>query len=130
MGELLRIAYLAELALWVPLAALVVAVPGMRRWLLIRRGGDDGDAPRFFLAYGPEATSEAELLRVCGVRWQIEECFAQAKGEVGLDQYEVRTWDAWHRFVTLCLLAHAGLVVMRLAANRHEAEGRGAAIPA
>jgi SRSO17 transposase len=64
------------------------------------------------------------------VRWQIEECFAQAKGEVGLDQYEVRTWDAWHRFVTLCLLAHACLVVMRRAANRHEAEERGAAIPA
>jgi SRSO17 transposase len=60
----------------------------------------------------------------------IEECFAQAKGEVGLDQYEVRTWDAWHRFVTLCLLAHAGLVVMRLAANQHETEEKGAAIPA
>jgi SRSO17 transposase len=102
----------------------------MRRWLLIRRDGDDGDDLRFFLACGAEATSEAELLRVCRVRWQIEECFAQAKGEVGLDQYEVRTWDAWHRFVTLCLLAHAGLVVMRLAANRHEAEERGAAIPA
>ena len=116
--------------IWACLPLSEVCAPGMRRWLLIRRGGDDGDAPRFFLAYGPEATSEAELLRVCGVRWQIEECFAQAKGEVGLDQYEVRTWDAWHRFVTLCLLAHAGLVVMRRAANRHEAEERGAAIPA
>ena len=42
----------------------------------------------------------------------------------------MRTWDAWHRCVTLCLLAHAGLVVMRPAANRHEAEGKGAAIPA
>ena len=116
--------------IWACLPLSEVCAPGMRRWLLIRRGGDDGDDPRFFLAYGPEATSEAELLRVCGVRWQIEECFAQAKGEVGLDQYEVRTWDAWHRFVTLCLLAHAGLVVMRRAANRHEAEERGAAIPA
>jgi SRSO17 transposase len=98
--------------------------------LLIRRGGNDGDDLRFFLAYGPEGTLEAELLRVCGVRWQIEECFAQAKGEVGLDQYEVRTWDAWHRFVTHCLLAHAGLVVLRLAANQDEAEKKGAAIPA
>jgi len=104
--------------------------PGMRRWLLIRRGGDDGDDLRSFLASGAEVTSEAELLRVCGVRWQIEECFARAKGEVGLDQYEVRTWDAWHRFVTLCLLAHAGLVVMRPAASQHEAEKKGAAIPA
>ena len=46
-----------------------------------------------------------------------------------LDHYEVRTWDAWHRFVTLCLLAHAGLVVMRPAANRHETAEKGAAAP-
>ena len=51
-----------------------------------------------------------ELLRACGVRWPIEPCFDQAKGEVGLDQYEVRAWDAWHRCVALCLLAHAGLI--------------------
>ncbi len=120
----------ADQQIWACLPLSEACAPGMRRWLLIRPGGDDGDDFGFFLAYGPEGTLEAELLRVCGVRWQIEECFAQAKGEVGLDQYEVRTWDAWHRFVTLCLLAHAGLVAMRLAANRHEAEERGAAIPA
>jgi SRSO17 transposase len=120
----------ADQQVWACLPLSEACAPGMRRWLLIRRGGDDGDDLGFFLAYGAEDTSEAELLRVCGVRWQIEECFAQAKGEVGLDQYEVRTWDAWHRFVTLCLLAHAGLVAMRLAANRHETEERGAAIPA
>jgi SRSO17 transposase len=120
----------AEQQVWAYLPLSEACAPGMRRWLLIRRGGDDGDDLGFFLAYGAEDTAEAELLRVCGVRWQIEECFAQAKGEVGLDQYEVRTWDAWHRFVTLCLLAHAGLVAMRLAANQHETEERGAAIPA
>jgi SRSO17 transposase len=120
----------ADQQVWACLPLSEACAPGMQRWLLIRRGGDDGDDPRFFLAHGAEGTSEAELLRVCGVRWQIEECFAQAKGEVGLDQYEVRTWDAWHRFVTLCLLAHAGLVVMRLAANQHEAEEKGARIPA
>ena len=43
----------------------------------------------------------------------MEECFAEAKGEVGLDHYEVRRWDAWHRHVTLCLLAHAFLAVTR-----------------
>jgi SRSO17 transposase len=120
----------ADRQIWACLPLSEGCGPGMRRWLLIRRGGDDGDDLRFFLAYGAGDTSAAELLRVCGVRWQIEECFAQAKGEVGLDQYEVRTWDAWHRFVTLCLLAHAGLVVMRLAANRHETQEKGAAIPA
>jgi len=115
---------------WACLPLSETCAPDMRRWLLIRRSGDEGSDLGYFLAYGADDTSEAELLRVCGVRWQIEECFAQAKGEVGLDHYEVRTWDAWHRFVTLCLLAHAGLVVMRLAANQHETEEKGAAIPA
>jgi SRSO17 transposase len=62
----------------------------------------------------------AELLRVCGTRWQIEEGFAQAKGEVGLDHYEVRTWTAWHRFITLCLPAHADLVVLRRTVHQEE----------
>jgi SRSO17 transposase len=53
------------------------------------------------------------LVRVCDRRWAIEEDFAEAKGEVGLDHYEVRTWTAWHRFITLGLLAHAALVVLR-----------------
>jgi SRSO17 transposase len=120
----------ADRQVWACLALSEACAPGMRRWLLIRRSGDDGSDLGYFLAYGPDGAPEAELLRVCGVRWQIEECFAQAKGEVGLDQYEVRAWDAWHRFVTLCLLAHAGLVVLRLAAQRHEAEEKGAPIPA
>ncbi len=57
--------------------------------------------------------------------WFIEQCFAEAKGEVGLDHYEVRRWDAWHRHVTLCMLAHAFLVVVRLAAHEEEEAGRG-----
>jgi SRSO17 transposase len=120
----------ADQQIWACLLLSEACAPGTQRWLLIRRSGDDGSELAFYLAYGPEDTPEAELLRVCGVRWQIEECFAQAKGEVGLDQYEVRKWDAWHRFVTLCLLAHAGLVVMRLVANQHEITEKGAAIPA
>jgi len=74
--------------------------------------------------------SEEELIRVCTTRWQVEEGFAQAKGEVGLDHYEVRKWEAWHRFATLCLLAHAYLVVLRLAARHEETEEKGALIPA
>ena len=105
--------------------------PGMRRWLLVQRGLDDPEEVAHYLAYGADATSEEELLRVCGARWQVEEGFAQAKGEVGLDQYEVRTWQAWHRFVTLCLLAHAYLVVLRRAAGREEeGEGKGGLIVA
>jgi SRSO17 transposase len=96
----------------------------MRRWLLLRRDSEDPDDIGFYQAYGPEGTSVEELIEVCQDRWTIEECFAEAKGEVGLDHYEVRCWDAWHRYVTLCLLAYAFLVVMRLAARREEALGK------
>lgn len=93
---------------------------GMSRWLLIRRGHEDPEDIAYWMAYGPPQTPTSELVRVCDCRWTIEECFSQAKGEVGLDQYEVRCWDAWHRYVTLCLLAHAFLAVMRSVARRRE----------
>jgi len=115
---------------WVCLELSEECAEGMRRWLLIRRDADDPDEEAYWLAYGPAGTTEEELVRVCDVRWQIEECFAQAKGEVGMDQYEVRTWTAWHRFVTLCLVAHAYLAVVRHAARREKVEEKGAMIPA
>ena len=98
---------------------------GMSRWLLVRRSTDDPEDHGFYQAYGPEETPIEELVRVCQDRWAIEQCFAEAKGEVGMDHYEVRRWDAWHRHVTLCLLAHAFLVVVRLAARDEEEAGRG-----
>ena len=96
---------------------------GMRRWLLVRRSTDDPDELGFYQAYGPEGTPIEELVRVCQARWTIEQCFAEAKGEVGMDHYEVRRWDAWHRHVTLCLLAHAFLAGVRSAAAREEDAG-------
>ncbi len=93
---------------------------GMRRWLLVRRSTDDPDDLGFYQAYGPEGTTIEELVGVCQDRWAVEQCFAEAKGEVGLDHYEVRRWEAWHRHVTLCLLAHAFLAVTRHAAVRKE----------
>jgi SRSO17 transposase len=114
---------------WVCLELSDACAAGMRRWLLVRCDVEDPDEHAYFLVYGPAATAEDELIRVCTTRWQIEEGFAQAKGEVGLDQYEVRTWAAWHRHATLCLLAHAYLVVMRRAARQEERGQKGASIP-
>jgi SRSO17 transposase len=59
---------------------------GMRRWLLVRRSTDDPQEQGFYQAYGPEGTTVEELVRVCQERWAVEECFAEAKGEVGLDR--------------------------------------------
>jgi SRSO17 transposase len=58
-------------------------------------------------------TTLEEMVAVVGKRWAVEECFETAKGECGLDQYEVRGWTGWHRHITLSLLAHAYLTVVR-----------------
>jgi hypothetical protein len=105
---------------WACLPLSETCAAGKSHWLLVQQALEDPADRAYHVACGPEATSVAELLRVCGRRWQIEEGFAQAKGEVGLDHYEVRTWAAWHRFITLCLLAHAYLVVLRLTAQQEE----------
>jgi SRSO17 transposase len=93
------------------------------RWLLMRRTIEDPEELAYYLAHGPARTSVHELIQIAGRRWSIEDCFEAAKGEVGLDEYEVRKWDGWHRHVTLCLLAHAYLAVVRSMAQDDEEDG-------
>jgi len=98
---------------WAWLQLSEVTPSGRARWVLIRRSLSDSSKRAYYRASGPAQTTLAELVRVAGSRWKVEEGYEQAKGEVGLDQYEVRTWRAWYRYVTLALLAHAALVVMQ-----------------
>ena len=93
---------------------------GMRRWLLVRRDISEPEEVAFYLAYAPAGTSAQELARTAGKRWKIEETFEQAKGESGLDEYEVRKWDGWYRHVTLSMLAHAYLSVVRSVAETEQ----------
>ena len=93
--------------------------PGWGRWLLARRQiltaeqTEQGRTPEiaYYLCAGPPGTTDADLIRVAGTRWAIEECFQTAKTQVGLDQYQVRRYDAWYRHITLALLAHTYLSV-------------------
>jgi SRSO17 transposase len=77
---------------------------------LIRRSLDDNELA-FYRCHNPHHARLGELVHVAGARWPIEECFGSSKNEVGLDHYQVRTWDAWHRHVTLAMLAHTFLAV-------------------
>jgi SRSO17 transposase len=106
---------------WAWLAYRSDAAPGWQKGLLIRRKIGKPDKFTFYLTLSPEATTLPELVRIAGMRWTIEACFEAAKGEVGLDHYEVRSWTGWHRHITLAMLAHAYLAVVRKAA----AGGRG-----
>lgn len=110
---------------WYEWAAVEFPTPapeGWARWVLLRRSLEDGELA-YYLAAGPRATSIEELVRVAGIRWHIEVCFEQAKGEVGLDQYEVRSWHGWHRHITLSMAALAFLAVTRHEALRGPEKG-------
>jgi SRSO17 transposase len=87
--------------------------PERAAWVLVRRSLSDPTERAYYRAFGPVATPLTALVRVAGTRWVIEECIERANGEVGLDQYAVRRWDAWYRYITLALLAHAYLEVTR-----------------
>jgi len=102
--------------------------PGFGQWLLVRRSVAEPEDVASYRVFGPAGTPLAEMARVAGTRWVIEEGFARAKGEVGLDQYEVRRWEGWHRQITLCLLAHAFLEVTRATANDATAKKGGLTI--
>ena len=67
----------------------------------------------YYLTHAPKDTALARLVQIAGLRWPIESLFEQSKGEVGLDQYEVRSWVGWHRHITLSMFAFAYLTVVR-----------------
>ncbi len=89
-------------------------LPGPRLWLIIRRNVADPSDVRYYLSNAPETTTEAELARLLGMRWPIELTFEQGKQEVGLDDYEVRSWQGWHHHLVMVMLAHHFLVWVRL----------------
>ena len=106
------------------------AAPGWEKGLLIRRSIAEPDELAFYLTHAADGTALADLVQVAGTRWAIEACFEAAKGEVGLDQYEVRSWAGWHRHVTLAMLAHAYLAVLRKVVVGGRAHARPGSRPA
>jgi SRSO17 transposase len=98
---------------WIRVPIRPWKAPGKGYWLLARRSIAKPDELAYYVCFGPAETTLEELVRVAGTRWAIEESFESAKGQVGLDQYEVRRWVGWYRHITLALLAHAFLVVTR-----------------
>ena len=118
---------------WTPLWRLQLTAEERQwgHWLLVRRNLEDPTDLAFYVVFAPrEGTLLEVLARVAGMRWHIESCFEAAKGECGLDEYEVRQWERrervsgdWHRHITLSLLAHAVLAALR-------AREKGAKLPA
>lgn len=99
---------------------------GFERWLLVRRSIEDPDELTAYTVFAPEGATLEELAKVAGMRWRVEIGFEEAKGEVGLSHYEVRSWHGWYRHITLALLAHAFLATIRAEGIDIEASQKGA----
>ena len=108
----------------VPLARPDAAA--LASWLLARRSLADPTDLAYYLVAAPPTTPLAVVVRAVGARWAVEECIAIAKGEVGLDHYEVRRWDGWYRHITLALCAQAFLTVVRAQTDEPTAQKGGA----
>jgi SRSO17 transposase len=76
--------------------------------LLIRRNTTTGGLA-FYRCWSPRPVPLATLVAVAGARWMVEESFQAGKGQVGLDEHQLRQWICWHRFTVLAILALAFL---------------------
>ncbi|MEU6401138.1 IS701 family transposase [Streptomyces cinnamoneus] len=86
---------------------------GHGHWVLARRSLKDPTDLAYYVCYGPLGTRLKDLARVAGARWAVEECFQTAKGDCGLDHYQVRLYHAWYRHITLAMAALAALTAVR-----------------
>jgi SRSO17 transposase len=88
--------------------------PGLAGWLILRRPLVGTKEVKYFLSNAPASCPPATLVRISGLRWPVETALEEAKGELGMDQYETRTWRGWHHHMTQTFLAHHFLVRLRL----------------
>jgi SRSO17 transposase len=105
---------------WARVPVRICWRPGRGHWLLARRSISDPAEIAYYVCYGPRRSTLVDLAWTAGSRWHVEECFQQAKGEAGLDHYQVRTWRAWYAHITLSMLALAWLAAARASAVKGE----------
>jgi SRSO17 transposase len=92
--------------------------PGWKQWLLARRSLSDPTKIAYYFVFAPESVSLQQVVRAAGSRWQVEEAIELAKGQVGLDEYEVRHWKGWYRHITLAMFALAFLTVVKVTGQK------------
>jgi len=92
-------------------------LPGPDAWLVARRWASDPTDIAYYLSNAPIDTPLLKLAQVASTRYTVEQSLEEAKGETGLDEYEVRYWHSWHRHTTLSMMAHAWLASVRYTAT-------------
>ena len=89
-------------------------LPGERVWVILRRGLSSPETVKYYISNAPVSCSPAQFVWASGMRWPIETALEEAKGEVGMDHYETRTWRGWHHHMAQTFAAHLFLMRLRL----------------
>jgi SRSO17 transposase len=93
-------------------------LPGREAWLIARRSIHKPQEIAYYLSNAPAEMSLLHMAQVASLRYTVEQCIEEAKGETGLDEYEVRHWHSWYRHITLSMMAHTWLAAIRYQANQ------------
>ena len=112
---------------WAAVALSSPAKAGWQRWLVVRRslpGAAAQEKLAYFLVFAQAGTTLEAMVQAIGRSFPVEQCFEVGKGEVGLADYEVRSWHGWYRHVTLALVAQAFLTVMRVQSQEEPGKKR------
>ena len=112
---------------WAAVTLSSPAKASWQRWLVVRRslpGAAVQEKLAYFLIFAQVGTTLEEMVQAIGSRWTVEQCFEVGKGEVGLADYEVRSWHGWYRHVTLALAAQAFLTVVRVQSQEESGKKR------
>jgi SRSO17 transposase len=75
-------------------------------WLLIRRSLERVPEIKYYVSNAELEVPLDTMALVTGVRWRVEEFFEDGKGQLGMAQYEARSWTSWHHHMSLVALAH------------------------
>jgi SRSO17 transposase len=89
---------------------------GPATWLLLRRSLDAKEL-KYYVSNADEQTPLENMALVSGTRWRVEEYFEEAKGELGMADYEARAWTSWHHHMSLVALAHLFVTLTRRDVN-------------
>jgi SRSO17 transposase len=81
-------------------------LPDKSVWLIIKRSMEETPQYSFFISNAPVSSRLKLFVWLSGVRWAIEQCFAETKKELGLDQYEVRKYMGWYHHILMTMLSH------------------------
>ncbi|MCA9980452.1 MAG: IS701 family transposase [Anaerolineales bacterium] len=87
-------------------------LPSDEVWLICRRNITT-DEIHYFLSNASEETSLETFARIAGMRWPVETCFEEGKQELGMGDYQLRSWTGWHHHMTFVILAHGFLMRVR-----------------